>query len=222
MPLFYLFLLAKLTFCHDKKPSVPASTFFQRGTLERNPYTRIGAITVPAGFTRVAGGSRSYAAWLRGLPLKKDKTVYLYKGFKKNNQAVQFAVLDISVGRKDLQQCADAVMRLRAEYLYAQQRFGEIDFTDNNRTHYRLAAHAGRKAFDQYLEKNFSYCGTASLSNQLLAVTDFRQVAAGDVLVKGGSPGHSVQVMDVAVNKEGKKIYLLAQDICRRRISMWC
>lgn len=34
---------------------------------------------------------------------------------------------------------------------------------------------------------------------------------AGDVLVIGGTPGHAEIVVDVAVNKAGKKIYLLAE-----------
>ena len=34
---------------------------------------------------------------------------------------------------------------------------------------------------------------------------------AGDVLIRGGFPGHAVIVMDVAVNSQGKKIYLIAQ-----------
>ena len=33
----------------------------------------------------------------------------------------------------------------------------------------------------------------------------------GDVLIRGGFPGHAVIVMDVAKNKAGNKIYMLAQ-----------
>ena len=33
----------------------------------------------------------------------------------------------------------------------------------------------------------------------------------GDVFIKGGSPGHAVIVVDMAVNSSGKKIFLLAQ-----------
>ena len=54
-------------------------------------------------------------------------------------------------------------------------------------------------------------CGSASLAKQLRPVADFTAIAPGDVLIRGGFPGHAVIVMDVAVNPEGKKIYLLAQ-----------
>jgi hypothetical protein len=54
-------------------------------------------------------------------------------------------------------------------------------------------------------------CGSASLSKQLKPVNSFSQIQPGDVLIRGGFPGHAVIVMDVAVNALGKKIYLLAQ-----------
>jgi Domain of unknown function (4846) len=176
-----------------------------------NPFKNIYNIPVPPGFNRDTIKTNSFAAWLRNLSLKKDKTVYTYNGLPKDNQTAQFAVIDISVGNKDLQQCADAVMRLRAEYLYSKHIYSEIDFTDNNQTHYRMPANASRNEFNQYLEKVFSYCGTLSLSKQLKAVTDFGSIKAGDVLIQGGSPGHAMLVMDIAINNQGEKIYLLAQ-----------
>ncbi|HMI60483.1 MAG TPA: DUF4846 domain-containing protein, partial [Puia sp.] len=84
-----------------------------------NPYATIAAIPVPPGFHRIPAESSSFAAWLRTISLKNDRTVYLFDGRPKRNQDAQFAVLNISVGKQDLQQCADAVMRLRAEYLYS-------------------------------------------------------------------------------------------------------
>jgi hypothetical protein len=74
-------------------------------------------IPLPQGYERIGVNTNSFGAYLRSLPLKKDKTVYLYNGQKKYNQSAQYAVINISTGNKDLQQCADAVMRLRAEYL---------------------------------------------------------------------------------------------------------
>ena len=54
-------------------------------------------------------------------------------------------------------------------------------------------------------------CGSASLAKQLKPVNSFSQIQPGDVIIRGGFPGHAVIVMDVAVNNSGKKIYLLAQ-----------
>jgi len=175
-----------------------------------NPYGSIGAIPLPPGFERVPAAPGSFGDWLRQLPLKKDKTVHLYNGRPKYNQSAQFAVLAVTVGDKDLQQCADAIMRLRAEWLYGCHRPADIDFADNGHVHYRLPAGAGRKEFDQYLEKVFSYCGSLSLSRQLRA-KPFSQLAPGDVLIYGGSPGHAMLVTDVARNRAGQTIFLLSQ-----------
>ena len=61
---------------------------------------------------------------------KKNDTVFLFNGIPKSNQTAQYAVLDIPIGNKDLQQCADAVMRLRAMWLHEEGR--EIHFEDNS------------------------------------------------------------------------------------------
>jgi len=175
-----------------------------------NPYPAVGAIPLPAGYERAPVAAGSFAAWLRQLPLKKDKTVHLYNGSDKRNQSAQFAVLAVSVGNKDLQQCADAVMRLRAEWLYGCGRAADISFTDNGHTHYRLPPGTGRAGFDRYLEKVFAYCGSLSLSRQLIS-RPFPELAAGDVFIYGGSPGHAMLVVDMAVNKAGQKLFLLAQ-----------
>ena len=93
-----------------------------------NPYPSIGAIPVPAGYRRIPADRDPFADWLRRIPLKKNKTVYLFDGRPKVNQDAQFAVLDVSVGRQDLQQCADAIMRLRSEFFYSRKEFGDINF----------------------------------------------------------------------------------------------
>ncbi|WP_333864048.1 DUF4846 domain-containing protein [Chitinophaga sp.] len=193
----------------------------------------VGAWPLPAGFQRMPQSPGSFGAWLRNVPLKKTATVYLFNGEKKRNQSAQVAVLDISTGKKDLQQCADAVMRLYAEYLYANKKYGQIMFnaTDGTPMDYgawrqgrrwklrgnKLAGiHSAapcdtRACFDEYLETVFTYAGTISLKKQLQPVRNSADIRPGDVFIESGSPGHAVIVMDVAVNSFGEKRFLLAQ-----------
>jgi hypothetical protein len=175
------------------------------------PPVSVAEIPVPAGYQRISYPESSFAAWLRKVGIKKDSRVYLYNGRLKQNQEAQYAVLDIPVGHKDLQQCADAMMRLRAQYLYSRHRFAEISFTDTNGKKYVCPGAVDSIHFERYLEQVYTWCGTLSLEKQLHPVADFNNIQPGDVLIKGGSPGHAVMVMDVAVNKAGKKVYLLAQ-----------
>ncbi len=174
-------------------------------------YKTIGSIPIPGGYTREPASPGSFGAWLRSVPLKKDKTVYLYDGRVKPNQSAQFAVIDIPVGKKDLQQCADVVMRLRAEYLYAHQLYKQIGFMDYSGKWYKWPGGANRPAFDNYLQNVFGWCGSASLEKQLKLVNDFNSIKAGDVFVKGGFPGHAMTVVDIAINEKGKKIFMLVQ-----------
>lgn len=180
-------------------------------TSKLNPFARIDSIPVPAGYQRTKTAADSFAAWLRCVALKTDKTVHLFNGNEKRNQQAQFAVMDVTVGNRDLQQCADAVMRLRAEYLFAQKRFAEIVFYDNNKTAYSFTAPYNREHFINYLQQVFGMCGSASLSKQLKGKEDFDSIEPGDVLIRGGFPGHAVIVTDVAENSSGKKIFMLAQ-----------
>jgi hypothetical protein len=190
----------------------------------------------PPGFQRVPAPPGSFAAFLRELPLRPEGTpVHLYDGRLKGNQQAHAAVIDIDVGKRDLQQCADAVMRLRAEYLRAAGREDAICFRftggpDAPWTAWRAgrrprvkgdevtwSAPGGRPrdgsytAFRRYLEVVMGYAGTASLAKELAPVPDARRVQAGDVYIKGGFPGHAVLVVDVAEAPDGRRVFLALQ-----------
>src|SRR5689334_8098148 len=86
-------------------------------------------IAPPPGCTRLPAADGTFAAWLRGLPLAAaGAPVRLFDGRPKSDATVAAAVLDIDVGSRDLQQCADAVMRLRAEWLWAAGKADEVCF----------------------------------------------------------------------------------------------
>jgi hypothetical protein len=174
-----------------------------------NVYKTIGDIPPPPGFTTVS--DHDFGRWLQKLPLKKNNTVYLYNKQPKRNQLAHVAVLDIPVGNKNLQQCADAVMRLRATYFFTGKQYDHIRFYDNNGRCYQCPVTSNEKIFEQYLEKVFVACGTLSLEKQLKPVKKLQDIQAGDVFIKGGSPGHALIVVAVAANAKGNKMYMLAQ-----------
>lgn len=191
-------------------------------------------ISTPVGFQRVVAPQNSFAAYLRQLPLKADGSeVLLYNGRTKTNNNVYIAVVDLNIGKKDLHQCADAVMRLRAEYLFDQQEYDKIHFNftngfrvdysewmngkrieiKGNETYWKQSEPASNSYEDfwQYMEIIFTYAGTLSLSQELKPV-DINDLNIGDVFIQGGSPGHAVIVVDKAINpKTQKGIFLLAQ-----------
>jgi maltoporin len=207
---FYLIFSAS---CHNnaQSPILPNNAIVLQDDKNENPYKFVKDIPLPDSFKRIEVESNSFGEYLRNIELKKDKTVYKYDGTLKGNQSAHIAVLNISVGNKNLQQCADAVMRLRAEYLFAQKRFREINFIDNEGKQYQFSAPFTQQNFTPYLERVFGMCGSASLTKQLHAVASFDKINIGDIIIRGGFPGHAVQVMDMAVNSSGQKIYLLAQ-----------
>jgi len=205
-----LFVLLACNFNQTEK-----NIFIKRTNANSSPardtsYATIASIPVPPGFTRFQSNEASFSNWLGSIKLKKDKTVYLYNGNVKPFQNAQYAVLDISVGSKDLQQCADAVMRLRAEYLFAHKRYTEIEFKDNEGKSYTLTPPYSPENFQRYLNRVFSACGTASLSKQLHS-KPMKNLQAGDVLIRGGFPGHAVIVVDAAINSKKEIVYMLAQ-----------
>lgn len=204
-----IIILPHLISCQSYNDNIASPATFTDTAVSHWAQT-VENIPLPSGFRREDFGKQSFPGWLRTLSIKKDKRVFLYNGELKQNQSAQFAVLDIPVGKIDLQQCADAVMRLRAQYLYDHKRFDEISFADNHGKKYNYSPSSGI-SFENYLEKVFSYCGTLSLEKQLKKVNDFYKMEQGDVLIKGGSPGHAVIIVDMAVSTQGKKLYLLAQ-----------
>jgi len=208
--LYLLSIILPVLGCGQTSLPAISSGDKESSSREENPFATIEEIPLPKGFERVNTSIHSFGNYLRHLPLKKDRTIHLYNGRPKANQDAQFAVIDVSVGDKDLQQCADAIMRLRAEYFYNSHQWEKIAFKDNANHTYKFSG-GDRIKFDAYLETVFSYCGTLSLDRTLQKRNSLNEMEIGDVLIRGGSPGHAMLVMDVAKNEEGKKIYLLAQ-----------
>jgi hypothetical protein len=192
-------------------------------------------IEPPSGFTRVKVEKGSFGAWLRRLPLAAPGTPVLsFRGgtILPADHRNLAAVATVDVGKADLQQCADAVMRLHAEWKWSQ---GSRDM------HYRAASgtdmpyarwergervvqrgqsiewvpKAGSSkgdhaSFRKYLDAVFAWANTVSLARQatVVALEDMRP---GDFFILPGNPGHAVLVLDLARDDGGRRAVLLGQ-----------
>jgi len=193
------------------------------------------AFPPPPGFSRVDVEEGSFGAWLRGLPLRAPGTpVRSFSGAEVRSGADPFiaAVAELDVGTANLQQCADSILRLHAEWQWAHGRQQQIAyrFTSGDLATWRRYAagerarvqgarvrwvsggpvDSSRAAFRSYLDLVFTYAGTLSLAAE--GQRPLREaLRPGDFFVQGGSPGHAVLVLDLATNAEGKRVALIGQ-----------
>jgi len=201
--------------------------------LNRQGETVAERFIVPEGYKRIDVSEGSFADYLRNIKLKPHGAKVKYYDGRTKPLDVHEAVIDIDVGTKDLQQCADSIIRLRAEYLYKTGSYDKIRFNFTNGFNaeyskwmngYRINVEGNNaywvkktdksndySTFRKYLDIVFAYAGTLSLSKELKAA-NVEDIRIGDIFIKGGTPGHCVIIMDMAENKKtGKKMFILAQ-----------
>ncbi len=190
-------------------------------------------ILVPEGYTRSSASSDSLTAFLRAYGLKEDGVpVLLYDGTLKANQEAHAAVFTLPIENCNLQQCADSIMRVYAEYYWQKKAYDKIAFHFTNgflanytkwQAGYRISVDGNNvywvkstsfddsyECFQKYLQVVFCYAGTISMQGESTPI-DKSDISVGDIFIKGGSPGHCVMVVDICENAVGKKAFLLAQ-----------
>lgn len=240
-PFIYLFLTFCFLACANAQPKSSTSTAEATDSAmvsvpEPAPFPTVVCETpTPEGYVRDTAPAGSWADYLRHLPLRPEGTpVYHYNGNPSYWSGYAYAVIDMEIGDKDIQQCADAIIRLRAEYLYAQKRYDDIHFNFTNGFNCvysrwakgeRVRVRDGKytswypsasedysyDTFRKYLEMVFNYAGTASLSKELRKA-DIHDLHVGDIFMEGGFPGHAMIVVDVAIDPStGDRAFLVAQ-----------
>ncbi|MBN2079477.1 MAG: DUF4846 domain-containing protein [Spirochaetes bacterium] len=194
----------------------PCAPGFQPGLIETAGATVEERIRPPKGYERIPAAGGSFLEYLRGLPLKPHGSPVLYYNGEEKPARVHAAVIDQSISPRNLQQCADAIMRLRGEYLFGLKRYREIVFTLANgmRSAYtdRVGPDRSYGRFLWYMDHVFAYANTASMFHDTVPVP-LEKIRPGDFFLQRGRPyGHAVLVMDVAENpRTGERVMLLAQ-----------
>jgi hypothetical protein len=167
--------------------------------------------------------------FLQHLPITEG-IILNYKGNPIANQSKQAGIVAFDVGKRDLQQCADALMRLRAEYLFAQERYPAIGFHFTDGQYYSFEDYCNgkrpvargntvkfitstevpisHKALRDYLDIVYTWAGTISLYNHLKPAKDF---GVGVIIITPGSPGHCCIIVDEKVSPKGERLFKLVE-----------
>ena len=193
----------------------------------------------PPGYARVAVTPGSFAEWLRGLPLAAPGTPVLSHAGDTvfaGNDAYVAAVVAIDVGAGDLQQSADAVIRLHGEWLWASDQPNAISYKSTTKLDMPFSRWAkGQRLmavgpnmgwvvknkpkdptyddFRSYIDAVMLWSNNVSLALRATHVADAAQLSAGDFFLQPRGKGHAVIVLDVAQKPTGERVALLGQSL---------
>lgn len=219
------------TFSKLKNENINSESLIQ---INKDKNTIKERLSSPKDFDWIEEKPDSFGYFIENFNLKPyGSKILKYDGTPISTQHLHEAVFDIDTGNKDLQQCADAVIRLRAEYLFKTKKFDEIkfhftsgdlvswnDYKNGIRAFVNGKSVSFRKTaefddsyqnFRNYLDLIFNYAGTVSLNQETKPVTKNSDLKTGDILITPGSPGHVVFIAGVCENKRGKRLFLLGE-----------
>jgi hypothetical protein len=172
----------------------------------------------------------SWPSFLQHLPTE-NKPIVDYKGNQIVNQEKHFAILTYDIGSSDLQQCADALIRLRSEYLFSQKKYTQIGFHFNLGIYYSLtdylrgirpifknrqqilaqtsaASELSHASLRRWLDIVYAYANTVSLCKELRNADCLQ---TGTVIIFPGHPGHCCIIIDEAVTDKQDTVYKMAE-----------
>ena len=214
--------------------NVALSYVVETNHIEENGGTISERILLPENFRRAYYKEHTFERYLQEYALKPfEAEIINYDGEPYIYQQGHVGILEIPVPKNGLQQCADALIRIRAEYLWDQNRKDEIGFNftsghfcswkkyaegyrpkvDGNKVTFSKTAtvNTSKENFYNYLNLVYLYAGTFSLHHELDKIDSSNELEVGDMIVKPGFPGHILMIVDKATNGDGKNLFIFAQ-----------
>jgi hypothetical protein len=207
----------------------PGKALAVDGTLE----TRIKP---PPGYARVRVEPGSFGEWLRSLPMAPaDTAVTRFDGAVAHPADDEYvaAVVAIDIGNVDLQQSADVLIRLHAEWLWSLGKKDAISYPGGPKLLMPLSrwekgqrviaqganvfwavqakpVDADYGEFRKYLDVVFNWANSASLSRRTEVVPP-EALMPGDFFLHTKPPGHVAIVLDIAEKPSGERLAMLGQ-----------
>lgn len=191
-------------------------------------------IKIPEDYKRTTYTENSFQEYIRNYTLlKSGSEVINYDGNPYVYQQGHVGILDIPVPSNGLQQCADALIRIRSEYLWDTNQKEKIGFNFTSghycswkkyaegyrpkvngskvSFHKTASSNSSKENFYKYLNLIFMYSGTQSLYDELPKVNAVSELQIGDMLIYPGSPGHIIMIVDEIIDASSEKMFIFAQ-----------
>jgi hypothetical protein len=234
--LITILLIAIIVTAFQFKPvkQTIAAVIIKSTYINKTGLTVKNRVTLPKGFTRDSFPKSSFQNYIRNYKLKPfGAKVINYDGSLYFNQIGHYGVLEIPVPSNGLQQCADALIRIRSEFLLNTNQKDKVGFNftsghycswkkyaegfrpkiKGNKVSFHKTAskNTSKENFYNYLNLIYMYSGTMSLFSELPKINSISDLRIGDMLIVGGSPGHVIMIADVITNEADEKRFLLFQ-----------
>jgi hypothetical protein len=210
-----VFLVGCNTMKNDSLASAGSISIVEKTpTINSYGKTILERFDTPFGYTRVAVNQNSFASYLRTLPLKPVGTpAHYFDGKAKPGENVYVSVVDMPISPRNLQITANSVMRLISEYLYENHEYKKIAFhTEKEKVNFMEFCKGDYSVdeFHKFMDYVMERMTTPNFCSELDKVR-LNDLKIGDVFVQNNLNGHAVIVVDMAVNRKGEKLFLLAQ-----------
>lgn len=205
--------------------------FYVKGEYSPIPACLENYVPVPGGYSKINYAKGSLQDYIKSMNFSK-KDVVDYKGNVKLPADSVVGTYDFEVGNENLMQCADCIIRIYAEYFFSSGQEDKIAFHLTNGT---LMSYSNWKngkrllafgnfakmipavgkddsfdCFSAYLKNVYRYAGTKSLQKECIRIS-LDELSVGDLVLKGGTPGHVMMAVDMAENSSGEKCWLFAE-----------
>jgi len=184
-------------------------------------------------YKRIQVKTGSFAEWLRNLPLlKPGSDVQNYRGgiFKTGLDTAVAYVVDLDIKGRRLEQCMDILVRLHAEYLWENKRVKNLklplpggywlkweDWRNGFRPvfkgidvdmHKSSQFDSTHRTYQLFLNTVYSEAHTQQFYHAYQRL-DRLTVEIGDIIIRKGTKGHAVMVVDMAKNDQEELIVLI-------------